>query len=142
MVSLGQRQHFKEDQAISCQSPRTGSTMQAEHPTPKAVSTDPSGSLQGSGTHGWKKSSTAARPFCWLPRTTWETEPRLGPLPQGWRGHSWLLPGGGGSLPPLTVDSIEKGRIPEPQRVPAGQNMEDLPGSSLPSTPKAMLLIP
>lgn len=35
-------------------------------------------------------------------------------LSQGWRGHSWLIPGGGGSLPPLTVDSIKKGCIPEP----------------------------
>lgn len=52
MFSLGQRWHFQEDQAMSCQSPRTESTMQAEHPTPKAVSTNPSGSLQGSGTHG------------------------------------------------------------------------------------------
>jgi hypothetical protein len=34
--------------------------MQAEHPSPKAVSAEPSGSLQGSGTHGWKKPSTAA----------------------------------------------------------------------------------
>lgn len=98
---------------MSCQSPRTGSTMQAEHPTPKAVSTNPSGSLQGSGTHGGWKKPTAAQPFCWLPRT-WESEPRLGPLSQGWRGHSWLIPGGGRSLPPLTVDSIKEGRIPEP----------------------------
>lgn len=80
VFSLGQRWHFQEDQAMSCQSPRTESTMQAEHSTPKAVSTNPSGSLQGSGTHGWKN-PTAVQPPCWLPRT-WESEPRLGPLPR------------------------------------------------------------
>lgn len=40
--------------------------------------------------------------------------------------HTLLLPGRGGPLSPLTVDSIEKGRIPEPQCVPVKQRHPSL----------------
>lgn len=43
-----------------------------------------------------------------------ETEAGAG----GWDGVS---PGGGGPLLPLTVDSIKKGSVPEPERVPGRQ---------------------
>lgn len=45
----------------------------------------------------------------------------VGPLSRRKQAQTLLLPGGGGPLSPLTVHSVEKGRIPEPQRMPARQ---------------------
>lgn len=46
------------------------------------------------------------------------------------QARTWLLPGGGGPLSPLAVDSVEEGRVPEPQRVPARQRRRDSPSQA------------
>lgn len=75
--------------------------MQAEHPSPSSVTPEP-------------RQPAGPGLLSHLPHRNHEGRPA--PCPS--LARPGRLPGGGGSLPPLAVDSIKEGGIPEPQRVP------------------------
>lgn len=116
----------EEGQAKSCQSPRGRSAHASWAPHPEAVRPGPFRQLAGhqSQKGSRKKHKTRGLSHSVLLLSSSETGQKslsLVLFPEARQAWTWLLPGRGRPLSPLTVDGIEKSCIPEPQRVPARQ---------------------
>lgn len=96
--------------------------MQVPHP-PLAFCAWASGSLQATARGCRRETRGLSRSSALLFRTRGKRRRVLFPRAPA---HVLLLPGRGGPLSPLTVDSIEKGCIPEPQCVPVKQRHTSL----------------
>ena len=108
--------------------------MQAGPPNPEAVRSGPFRQLAGhrSQKGSRKKHKTRGLSHFVPLLSSSETGPKslsLVLFPEARQAWTWLLPGRGRPLSPLTVDGIEKSCIPEPQRVPARQTRWESSGS-------------
>ena len=124
----------EEGQAKSCQSPRGRSAHASWAPTRKLCAQDPSGSLQGTGARrvrgrNTRREDSAILSFCSPLQKRDKKSLSLVLFPEAKQAWTWLLPGRGRPLSPLTVDGIEKSCIPEPQCVPARQTRWEHSGS-------------